>query len=128
MNNGQVCAALKRLYVPESIYDELCEQLVDAAQGVKMGNGMDEGVQQGPLANKMQYEKVLDLLEDAKANGGRVLWGEVGAQRRGGVRGRQAWPPCAGRGAARGGSRAGEGRVEATTGIEPVSTDLQSPA
>ncbi len=75
MNNGQVCAALKRLYVPESIYDELCEQLVDAAKGVKMGNGLDEGVQQGPLANKMQYDKVLDLLEDAKANGGRVLCG-----------------------------------------------------
>ena len=75
MNNGQVCAALKRLYVPESIYDELCGQLVEAAQGVKMGNGMDEGVQQGPLANKMQYEKVLDLLADAKANGGRVLCG-----------------------------------------------------
>ena len=75
MNNGQVCAALKRLYVPESIYDELCEQLVEAAKGVKMGNGLDEGVQQGPLANKMQYDKVLDLLEDAKANGGRVLCG-----------------------------------------------------
>jgi acyl-CoA reductase-like NAD-dependent aldehyde dehydrogenase len=75
MNNGQVCAALKRLYVPESIYDELCEQLVEAAKGVKMGNGLDEDVQQGPLANKMQYEKVLDLLEDAKANGGRVLCG-----------------------------------------------------
>jgi len=75
MNNGQVCAALKRLYVPESLYDELCEQLVEAAKGVKMGNGMDEGVEQGPLANKMQYDKVLGLLEDAKANGGRVLCG-----------------------------------------------------
>jgi acyl-CoA reductase-like NAD-dependent aldehyde dehydrogenase len=75
MNNGQVCAALKRLYVPESIYDELCEQLVGAAEGAKMGNGLDEGVEQGPLANKMQYEKVLDLLEDAKTNGGRVLCG-----------------------------------------------------
>ncbi|RLA31474.1 MAG: aldehyde dehydrogenase [Gammaproteobacteria bacterium] len=75
MNNGQVCAALKRLYVPESIYDELCEQLVEAAKGVTMGNGLDEGVDQGPLANKMQYEKVLGLLDDAKANGGRVLCG-----------------------------------------------------
>jgi len=75
MNNGQVCAALKRLYVPESMYDELCEHLVEAAKGVTMGNGLDEGVQQGPLANKMQYDKVLSLLEDAKANGGRVLCG-----------------------------------------------------
>jgi acyl-CoA reductase-like NAD-dependent aldehyde dehydrogenase len=75
MNNGQVCAALKRLYVPEAMYDELCEQLVQAAQQGKMGNGMEEGVTQGPLANKMQFDKVVSLLDDAKANGGRVLCG-----------------------------------------------------
>lgn len=75
MNNGQVCAALKRLYVPASLYDELCEKLVEAAQQGKMGNGLDEGVTQGPLANKMQFDKVLALLEDAKAHGGRVLCG-----------------------------------------------------
>ena len=75
MNNGQVCAALKRLYVPESIYDELCDQLVEAAKGGSMGNGMDEGTTQGPLANKMQYDKVVSLLEDAKVNGGRILCG-----------------------------------------------------
>lgn len=75
MNNGQVCAALKRLYVPEAMYDELCEQLVQAAQKGKMGNGMEDGVTQGPLANKMQFDKVVSLLDDAKANGGRVLCG-----------------------------------------------------
>ena len=75
INNGQTCAALKRLYVHESIYDALCEQLVAAVSGAKMGNGLDEGVDQGPIQNKMQYEKVTGLLEDAKANGGRVLCG-----------------------------------------------------
>jgi acyl-CoA reductase-like NAD-dependent aldehyde dehydrogenase len=75
MNNGQVCAALKRLYVPESLYDEVCDKLVEVAQQGKMGNGLDEGVTQGPLANKMQYDKVWSLLEDAKTNGGRVLCG-----------------------------------------------------
>jgi acyl-CoA reductase-like NAD-dependent aldehyde dehydrogenase len=75
MNNGQVCAALKRLYVPETMYDELCDQLVQAAQKGKMGNGLEDGVTQGPLANKMQFDKVVSLLEDAKANGGRVLCG-----------------------------------------------------
>ena len=75
MNNGQVCAALKRLYVPDSLYDDLCEKLVEAASNAKMGNGLDEGVTQGPLANKMQYDKVLSLLEDARENGGRVLCG-----------------------------------------------------
>lgn len=75
MNNGQVCAALKRLYVPDSIYEELCEQLVEAARGGSMGNGMDEGTTQGPLANKMQYDKVVSLLEDAKEKGARILCG-----------------------------------------------------
>jgi acyl-CoA reductase-like NAD-dependent aldehyde dehydrogenase len=75
MNNGQVCAALKRLYVPESIYDELCEELVKAVPKGKMGNGLEEDTVQGPLANKMQFEKVVSLLEDAKAHGGRVLCG-----------------------------------------------------
>ncbi len=75
MNNGQVCAALKRLYVPESIYDEVCAELVKAAPDGKMGNGLEEGTTQGPLANKMQYDKVVSLLEDAKASGGRILCG-----------------------------------------------------
>ncbi len=75
MNNGQVCAALKRLYVPASIYDKMCDELVKAAPTGKMGNGLDEDTAQGPLANKMQYEKVVGLLEDAKARGGRVLCG-----------------------------------------------------
>lgn len=75
MNNGQVCAALKRLYVPESLYDKLCEELVKAAPRGKMGNGLEEDTTQGPLANKMQYDKVVSLLEDARSNGGRVLFG-----------------------------------------------------
>ncbi len=75
INNGQTCAALKRLYVHESVYDELCDKLIEAASGVPMGNGLDEEVQQGPIQNKMQCEKVIGLLEDAKANGGRVLCG-----------------------------------------------------
>ncbi len=75
INNGQTCAALKRLYVHESIYDELCDQLVNAASGVSMGNGLDEDVQQGPIQNKMQFDKVLSLLNDARENGGRVLCG-----------------------------------------------------
>lgn len=75
INNGQTCAALKRLYVHESVHDALCDALVDAVSGTKMGNGMDEDVEQGPIQNKMQFEKVKGLLADAKANGGRVLCG-----------------------------------------------------
>ena len=75
LNNGQTCAALKRLYVHESVYDDLCDKLVEAASNVPMGNGLDEENLQGPIQNKMQFDKVTGLLEDAKAKGGRVLCG-----------------------------------------------------
>ena len=75
MNNGQTCAALKRLYVHESVHDELCEKLAEAATGIPMGDGLDENNLQGPIQNKMQYDKVVDLFEDAKKQGGRVLCG-----------------------------------------------------
>jgi len=75
LNNGQTCAALKRLYVHDSIYDDLCDELVAAVEGRKMGNGLDEDTEQGPIANKMQFEKVVSLLEDARSEGGRVLCG-----------------------------------------------------
>lgn len=75
INNGQTCAALKRLYVHESKHDALCDALVEAVSGTVMGNGLDENVQQGPIQNKMQFDKVTGLLADAKANGGRVLCG-----------------------------------------------------
>ncbi len=75
INNGQTCAALKRLYVHEDIYDAMCEVLVKAASGVAMGNGLDENNRQGPIQNDMQYKKVLALLEDAKKSGATVLCG-----------------------------------------------------
>lgn len=75
INNGQTCAALKRLYVHESVYDELCDELVSAVSGAKMGDGSNEDTEQGPIQNKMQYEKITGLYKDAVANGGRVLTG-----------------------------------------------------
>jgi acyl-CoA reductase-like NAD-dependent aldehyde dehydrogenase len=75
INNGQTCAALKRLYVPDNIYDEVCEALVDYAKNVQVGHGLAEDSVLGPIQNKMQYEKVVDLVEDAKRNGARVLCG-----------------------------------------------------
>ena len=75
LNNGQTCAALKRLYVHESVHDELCEKLTEVANAVPMGDGLNEDNLQGPIQNKMQYDKVVGLYEDAKANGGKVLCG-----------------------------------------------------
>ena len=75
LNNGQTCAALKRLYVHESVHDELCEKLAEVANAVPMGNGLNEANLQGPIQNKMQYDKVVGLYEDAKEKGGKVLCG-----------------------------------------------------
>ncbi|WP_291075505.1 aldehyde dehydrogenase family protein [Hyphomonas sp.] len=75
INAGQTCAALKRLYVHSSIYDDVCDALVAYASQVPMGNGLIETNALGPLQNQNQFEKVKDLVEDAKRSGARVLTG-----------------------------------------------------
>lgn len=75
INNGQTCAALKRLYVHDSIYEQVCEELARIAKAVPMGNGLDEASMLGPIQNEMQFSRVRDLVEDAKARGGRILTG-----------------------------------------------------
>ena len=75
VNSGQVCMAIKRIYAHESIYDALCDALVDEAKNAKVGNGLDPETTLGPLQNRMQYDKVVGLLEDIRASGARVLTG-----------------------------------------------------
>ncbi|MES2498832.1 MAG: aldehyde dehydrogenase family protein [Pseudomonadota bacterium] len=75
INNGQTCAAIKRLYVHDSIYDTLCERLVAYAATIKTGDGMAEDSQLGTIQNKMQFERVKMLVDAAKANGARILCG-----------------------------------------------------
>ncbi len=75
LNMGQTCAALKRLYVHDSIYDELCEKLADVAAQQTLGNGLEEGVTFGPVQNREQFNLVNELVEDAKASGARILSG-----------------------------------------------------
>lgn len=75
INNGQTCAALKRLYVHDSVYDEVCERLAGFAANVVTGNGLDEASHLGPVQNPMQFERVKGLVEKAKADGARVLCG-----------------------------------------------------
>ncbi|MDQ0921633.1 acyl-CoA reductase-like NAD-dependent aldehyde dehydrogenase [Pseudarthrobacter sp. W1I19] len=75
INTGQTCAALKRLYVHEDIYDAVCEDLVAVAKAMPMGNGLDENNVLGPLQNKAQYDVVANLVEAARASGARILLG-----------------------------------------------------
>jgi len=75
INTGQTCAALKRLYVHDSVYDEVVEALAEVAAQTPMGPGLDEANVLGPVQNKAQFDIVKDLVEDAKAHGGRVVTG-----------------------------------------------------
>ncbi len=75
INNGQTCAALKRLYVHDSIYDEMCDALAAVAGQVPMGSGLDENNMQGPIQNKMQYDKVSSMVEEALQGGGKAVCG-----------------------------------------------------
>jgi len=75
INSGQTCGALKRLYVHESVYDTVCNALVAYGSRIPMGDGMDTQNVLGPLQNERQFRKVIDLVEDAKAHGARVLLG-----------------------------------------------------
>ncbi len=74
-NNGQVCSAIKRLYVPERLYDDMVEALAEKARSVKVGNGLEEDVQYGPINNRPQYERVSELVADALKNGARAAAG-----------------------------------------------------
>ncbi|WP_224401157.1 aldehyde dehydrogenase family protein [Pseudonocardia sp. ICBG1034] len=77
-NSGQVCAALKRLYVPESKLDAISEALAAEAATVVVGPGLQEGVNAGPVQNKPQLDRVRQLTESALAAGGEAFFtGEV---------------------------------------------------
>lgn len=78
INNGQTCAAMKRLYVHEDVYEDVCAALVDYAAKIPVGNGVEEGSVLGPIANRMQFDKVKRLVDDAKTRGRVLLGGEPG--------------------------------------------------
>lgn len=85
INTGQTCAALKRLYVHDSVHDEVVAALAELAESIPMGPGTDEGSLLGPLTTPQQFEIVARLVDDARARGARIVTGgepaqEIGAQ------------------------------------------------
>lgn len=75
INSGQTCGAMKRLYVHESDLDATVDALTGFAANIPMGDGMDENSLLGPLQNERQFKRVIELVEDAKANGGTCVIG-----------------------------------------------------
>jgi acyl-CoA reductase-like NAD-dependent aldehyde dehydrogenase len=83
INSGQTCGALKRLYVHDSVYDEVCGALVAYGSAVRMGDGLDTNNVLGPIQNERQFRKVVDLVEEAKRDGATVLLGGEPSKGRG---------------------------------------------
>jgi len=74
-NAGQTCVCANRLYVQAGVYDAFAEKLVAAVAKLKVGNGFEPGVQQGPLIDQAAVEKVEEHIQDAVSKGGHVLLG-----------------------------------------------------
>jgi len=79
-NAGQVCISPTRFYVQESAYDAFVEGFVEAARGIKVGNGLDAGIAMGPLANPRRVEAMERMVADARDRGGNI---RTGGSRRG---------------------------------------------
>jgi len=74
-NAGQTCVCANRLYVQDGVYEQFAEKLVAAVGKLRVGNGIDSGVTQGPLINEQAAQKVEQHVADALAKGGRLLIG-----------------------------------------------------
>ena len=68
-NAGQICVAIKRAYVPAPMYDDFCDELAKLANEAVVDDGAKQGTQIGPVQNKMQFDKVNALLDDARTRG-----------------------------------------------------------
>jgi len=82
VNSGQVCLAIKRVYVPETCYEAMCAELALLAKAAIVGDGLDAATQIGPLQNRVQYEKVKEFLREARSDG-KVIAGGHALEREG---------------------------------------------
>ncbi len=74
-NNGQVCIAPSRFYVHKDVQKKFTEAAVEFAKALKLGNGLDAGIEVGPMFEKRAMEKTVELVDDARQCGAKVLTG-----------------------------------------------------
>ncbi|MBX9959727.1 MAG: NAD-dependent succinate-semialdehyde dehydrogenase [Burkholderiaceae bacterium] len=74
-NAGQTCVCANRIYVQDGVYDEFVKKFAEKVKAVKVGNGFEDGVSQGPLIEDAAVEKVQRHVADAVAKGGKVVVG-----------------------------------------------------
>jgi len=75
LNSGQICLALKRIYIHESIYNDFRDAMVAYTKTLKVGDGMEDGVFLGPIQNSMQYDRVQGFFDDVEKEGMKVAVG-----------------------------------------------------
>jgi succinate-semialdehyde dehydrogenase/glutarate-semialdehyde dehydrogenase len=86
-NAGQTCICTNRLYVQRTIVDKFSKRVAELASGLKVGNGLEAGIQVGPLIDERGFAKVEDQVKDAVAGGAKVLAGGKPANLNGGLKG-----------------------------------------
>ncbi|MFD1450730.1 NAD-dependent succinate-semialdehyde dehydrogenase [Oceanobacillus sojae] len=74
-NSGQTCVSTNRIYVEKSIAEEFTSKLVQKVEKLKIGNGLDEDVNVGPVIDSNSFEKIMNQIADAKAKNGEVICG-----------------------------------------------------
>ena len=79
MNCGQVCLAVKRVYIQDGIYEKVCGEFARLATAAIVGDGLSPGVQMGPLQNSKQYEKLKDIIAGARLDGTIIAGGIAGS-------------------------------------------------
>lgn len=74
-NTGQTCVCANRIYVQDKVYDDFTKKLVTAVKNLRVGNGLEENIQQGPLINRAAIEKVEKHIADALSKGAKIICG-----------------------------------------------------
>ncbi|HUD90652.1 aldehyde dehydrogenase family protein [Sphingobium sp.] len=76
-NAGQICLAVKRVYAPRQMVDQVCDIFGRLADATVVGDGLSQSTTMGPVQNRAQYEKLIALLEESRAEGTIVAGGEI---------------------------------------------------
>jgi succinate-semialdehyde dehydrogenase/glutarate-semialdehyde dehydrogenase len=79
-NAGQVCISPTRFYVQEGVYDRFLKRFTEFANAIKLGDGLEQGVTMGPLANARRLDAMEAIVNDSKSHGGKIV---TGGKRRG---------------------------------------------
>ena len=82
-NAGQTCVCANRIFVQDGIYDAFAKKLTERAASMKVGDGMDAGVEQGPIIDEQGFAKIVAHIDDARAKGATVTTGGVPHERGG---------------------------------------------